>query len=205
MGSWTGAGDLKDRCRVLELTERVKGLYEWTTKRTAWMKVTPDGRRNLFSSIGIGARNAEIVMRTQPISLYDAVEWRGEHLFLTSLVVGDHGRITGQAALVPVTECLARTEGEVGRDDRNRPTIGARQEVRFPGCVTETYAAYDRDESHGVSCAALVLVAPKAVPLLKAGDLVTLGGQRGGPYEVQAVHGLDPYKNEYEIVRKEDA
>ena len=49
----------------------------------------------------------------------------------------------------------------------------------------------------------LVLVVPKAIELME-GDLVTVMAGQPAEYNVQIRHVLDPYKNEYEIVRTED-
>ena len=45
-----------------------------------------------------------------------------------------------------------------------------------------------------------VLVTPKAIQLQRGG----LVGVDGTNYEVQLAHVLDPWKNEYEIMRRED-
>lgn len=205
MGSWVGAGDLRDRGRILILMERMPGVFAWVRDRPVWMQVELDSRKNLFSSVGLGARNAKLTIRTQRLSLYEAIAWGGRALYITSMVVGRDGRTACEAAVVDFTDCTASVEGEISRDARNRPVLGIRRTIRFPAVVTEQYVHYARDESHGVSSAGLVLVVPKAVPTLKAGDLVTLEGAQGGPYDVQTAHLLDPYKNEYEIVRHQDA
>ena len=60
------AGKLRDRLQVLELTEAPAGTWSWQSVRAARGQVelsTSDRRSNLFSSVGIGARGAEVLLR----------------------------------------------------------------------------------------------------------------------------------------------
>lgn len=173
---------------VLELQKDDSGNYTWGRIQRRWASVDLNTTRNLFSSIGIGARGAAVVLRTAPaLTLHNALRWKGQFLFLTSMIVGDNRDcLELQAALVEPTECQADMDQRGG--------------IRFPGILTEKYMKWEQPEPYSVNRLAYVLVTPKPIQLQR-GSLV---GVSGINYEVQLAHTLDPYKSEYEIVRTED-
>ena len=197
------AGALRDALEVLELTKSPAGTWTWTTVRKAQGRVTLATKHNLFSSVGIGARGAEILLRRQALGLHNALLWGEQYLFLTAILPEGRLHLRVQAALVAPVECLAtRTEDTVG--EAGRPTTAETMRVTFPGVLTEKYARYEREETHAENATSYVLVAPKEIQL-KAGDLVTVQeGPAQGVYNVQICHVLDPYKNEYEIAWRGD-
>ena len=67
--------------------------------------------------------------------------------------------------------------------------------------MTEKYVRFDSLTPQDVTETTYVLVTPKPVTL-HTGEVVTVGTDA---FCVQIGHTLDPYKNEYEVVRKEDA
>ena len=166
------AGDLSERLELLELEETQPDTWEWVSRGRLWAQVEVDGGKNLFSSVGIGARNAKLVLRARPLSLCQALRWKGQHLFLTGITKLDRMHLNVQAALVNVVMCLAtRTEDTVGA--AGRPVAAETMRISFPGILTEKYAKYEREETHAENDTGYVLVVPKAVSL-KAGDLVTV-------------------------------
>ena len=185
--AYIGAGKLDQPLEVLELRETSAGVWEWVAVRRAWGQVEQTARTNLFSKVGVGARDAAVVLRTQPLTLHNALGWRGQHLFLTAVTRRDRGHLDVAAALVELVECRADA------DERGDGT-------RFPGVLTEKYAKWDQPEPYSVNQLTYVLVTPKGI-VLQRGGLVAVAGIN---YEVQVAHTLDPYKNEYEIVRTED-
>ena len=197
------AGDLSERLELLELRETEAGTWEWVGIGRLWAQVEVDGGKNLFSSVGIGARNAKLVLRTRPLTLHQALRWKEQHLFLTGITKLDRMHLSVQAALVEPVGCLAtRTEDTVG--EAGRPTTAETMRLTFPGVLTEKYARYEREETHAEGETGYVLVTPKAITL-KAGDLVTVQeGPGKDVYHVTARHVLDPYKNEYEIACRGD-
>lgn len=185
--AYFGAGRLDQPLEVLELRETASGVWEWITLRRAWAQVEQTAKTNLFSKVGVGARDAAIVIRRQSLTLHNALRWRGQHLFLTSITHRDRNHLDVGAALVELTECRGDAdEGETG--------------IRFPGVLTEKYAKWDQPEPYSINQLTYVLVTPKGIALQRGG-LVAVAGTN---YEVQVAHILDPYKNEYEIVRTED-
>ena len=180
--AYIGAGRLNQPLEVLELRETATGVWEWVTLRRAWAQVEQTAKTNLFSKVGVGARDAAIVIRRQSLTLHQALRWKGRHLFLTSITHRDRNYLDVAAALVDLVDCRS----EDG--------------VRFPGVITEKYAKWDQPEPYSINQMTYVLVTPKGI-VLQRGGLVAVAGTN---YEVQVAHILDPYKNEYEIVRTED-
>lgn len=165
--------------------------------------LTLQTKKNLFSSVGIGARGAELILRRQPLTLHNALLWGEQHLFLSAILPEGRLHLRVQAALVEPVTCLAtRTEDTVG--EAGRPTTAETMRMTFPGVLTEKYTRYEREETHAENETSYVLVVPKVVQL-KASDLVTVQeGPAKGVYYVTICHVLDPYKNEYEIVLRGD-
>lgn len=181
------AGDLSERLELLELEETQPDTWEWVSRGRLWAQVEVDGGKNLFSSVGIGARNAKLVLRTRPLSLCQALRWRGQHLFLTSITKLDRMHLNVQAALVEVHEVSLY---------RDADTV----EKTFPGVLTERYVRHEQEWPMSVNQVSLVLVTPKPITL-EPGSLIQA---RGAFWEVLVPRELDEFKNEYEIGRTVD-
>mgnify|MGYP005786795251 FL=1 len=203
MSEQIDAGRLNKAVHVLELRETAPGAWEWGPIRRTWTMLTLQTKKNLFSSVGIGARGAELILRRQPLTLHNALLWGEQHLFLSAILPEGRVHLRVQAALVEPVTCLAtRTEDTVG--EAGRPTTAETMRMTFPGVLTEKYARYEREETHAENETSYVLVVPKAIQL-KASDLVTVQeGPAKAVYYVTICHVLDPYKNEYEIVWQGD-
>lgn len=181
------AGRLSERLEVLELQETEKNTWAWVPIRRIWAKVEQTTKTNLFSKVGVGARDAAVVIRRQPLTIHQALRWKGQHLFLTAITKRDRMYLDVQAAFVALADCQTNAdEGASG--------------VRFPGVLTEKYLKWEQPEPYSLNLLTYVLVTPKAIQLQRGG-LVAVSGVN---YEVQVAHTLDEYKNEYEIVRTED-
>ena len=180
------AGRLSDRLEVLELQETSPGVWEWVAIRRAWAQVEQTTKTNLFSKMGVGARDAAVVLRRQSLTLRQALRWKGRHLFLTAITDRDRGHLDVAAALVNPVDCRTEGEGDSG--------------LQFPGILTEKYLKWEQPEPYSVNQLTYVLVTPKVIDL-QLGGLVSVAGIN---YEVQVAHTLDEYKNEYEIFRKGD-
>ena len=197
------AGSLRERLQVLTLMEDPAGTWTWQPVRQARAQAELTTRSNLFSSVGIGARGAELVLRAQPLTLHQALLWGEQHLFITAILPEGRLHLRVHAALVEPVACLAiRTEDTVGA--AGRPVTEETLRLTFPGVLTEKYVRYEREETHDESDVSYVLVTGKPIAL-QAGDLVTVQtGPAAGVYHVTACHVLDEYKNEYEIARRGD-
>ena len=78
--AYIGAGRLDQPLEVLELRQTSEGTWEWVPIRRAWALVEQTSKTNLFSKVGVGARDAAIVLRTQPLTLHHTLRWKGQHL-----------------------------------------------------------------------------------------------------------------------------
>ena len=197
------AGKLREWVDVLALRETGIRAWEWTVIRRVPAQITQTGRTNLFSRVGIGARDAALVLRRQPLSLHNALRWRGQHLFLTAITERGRLYMDASAALVGAVPCTAEarthTVGAGNRPEDNEPTRWS-----FPAVLTERYVRYERDESYATAETGYVLVTPAPVDLPE-GALITVGeGPAKGVYELRGRHVLDRYKNEYDLTRRGD-
>lgn len=201
--TYVDAGSLSERLELLELRQTAEQTWEWVPIRRVWAKVEQTEKTNLFSKVGVGARDAAVVIRRQPLTLHQALRWKGQHLFLTSITKRDRMHLDVQAALVSVVTCIGQGyTTTVGAG--NRPEKQEKPEQTFPGVLTEKYVRYETEDSYAKAKRLLVLVTPKAVELLE-GDLVTVTqGPAAAVYNVQTRHVLDEYKNEYEILYSRD-
>lgn len=204
------AGKLTEGLQVLALQEVSPNTWDWTSMASTKGQVElSTAKKNLFSSVGIGARAAQVLIRRQAITLHNALLWTDflsgarRHLFLTSIVPEGRLHLRLEAALVEMVQCLAsRTADTVGT--AGRPVSTETMRLAFPGVLTEKYARYEREETHAEQETGYVLVVPKPI-VLRPGDLITVqDGPARAVYNVAACHVLDPYKNEYEIVWRRD-
>ena len=203
MSRYIDAGSLDERLELLELQETAANTWEWVPIRRIWAKVEQTAKTNLFSKVGVGALDAAVVIRRQSLTLHQALRWKGQHLFLTSITKRDRMYLDVQTALVSVVTCIGQGyTTTVGAG--NRPEKQEKPEQTFPGVLTEKYVRYETQDSYAKAKRLLVLVTPKAVELLE-GDLVTVTeGPAAAVYNVQTRHVLDEYKNEYEILYSRD-
>ena len=205
MSGVVDAGKLSERLEVLELRETGPGIWAWEPARKTWGQVELDAgqRKNLFSSVGIGARNASLVLRRQALTLHNALRWKGQHLFPTAIVPRGRGHLDVTAALVEPVRCVAQPwHNEKGAGNRAERVNDS--PVTFPGVLTEKYIRYQSEDSYAKSVGTYVLVTPKVIQL-REGVLVTVQeGPAAAVYNVQVRHALDKYKNEYEIAFSRD-
>lgn len=180
------AGKLDKPAQVLELKETSAGVWEWTPIRRAWASITFQPKTNLFSKVGIGARDAAVVVRRQSLTLHNALRWGDIHLFLTSIVPMGRNHLDVDAAVVEVAQCQADMDEGGG--------------VKFPGVLTEKYLKFEQETPYATNALTYVLVTPKPIRLQRGGVVAV----NGTDYAVQLAHELDPHKNEYEIARTED-
>ncbi|WP_251447074.1 hypothetical protein [Vermiculatibacterium agrestimuris] len=193
------AGELRDKVRVLEFvrvsphrcrcaqvsesdTGQKSAQWTWREKRKAWAKVTPTDRTAIFANTGVGGREVELILRRQGLDLTNAIEWKKQFCFLTSVTPLGPGHLLVRAALAEPVEC---------RIDGDKPMC-------FPAVRAEKYIRHAQEAPMSVNDRALVLVTPKQVTLTP-GHLVWVKDE---PWEILVPHELDPYKNEYELGRR---
>lgn len=193
-------GALRERVEVLECRESAPGVWTWETVRKAWAGVTRTEQSNLFSKVGVGARDAALVVRRQGLTLHNALRWKGLHLFLTSIIERGRNFLELHAAVVETATLTAKPQDKLGRDDSGQPAAVPQSAFTFPGVLTERYTKNAPEEAFWTLEQQRVLVTPKAI-LLHPGDLVRQGGETA--YTVRQALDLDPYKNEYILERTE--
>lgn len=110
------AGEMRERVTILTLAEKAdKTGWEWTETRTTWAKVEKTGKRSLFSTVGAGREEWRATMRQQPLTLHQALRWRGHFLFLSDLTYPDRGHMEASTAMIePVTGTVRRTKVKSG-------------------------------------------------------------------------------------------
>ena len=182
------AGELRERVEVLTLAQTETG-YAWQADGSLWAKAEKTSAKNLFSSIGLGAPTVRFVLRARPLTLHQALRLENRlYLAVTAAVI--------EPVLCTVTRRTKTVDPET-----LRPTLQPVQTLEFPACCTEKYVKLTEGMPNDAVARALVLVTPKVIGL-RVGEVVRMGGDA---YRVQTVHDLDPYKNEYEVLREEDA
>lgn len=201
MAQYLGAGKLDKPAQVLECQEAGDGVWKWVPVRRIWAAIDLQQKTNLFSKIGVGARDAAIVIWQQELTLHNAIRQGGTHFFLTSITERNRNQLDVRAALCEPVTLTAKPKARTGRDALNRPIVTQQPSFTFPGILTELYHRNAPDEIYRTETLQRVLVTPKVIRF-RTGDLVQAGDE--APYTVRQVMDLDPYKNEYVIERQED-
>lgn len=190
------------RASLLAVVETATGVYEWVEQKKLWVHMQRKNSSNLFSKVGIGAKTVLFTMRkTSGVSLFSALRVNGRFYFLTDIVDADpiQWEITA-ADIQPVTCSTDRTEPTIDEYKRRQFDESKDHVVTFPGILTEKYLGFEQQNPMGRLTTTFVLVTPKIIAL-EDRDLVTIGDDT---FDVQVAHCLDEYKNEYEIIRRED-
>ena len=187
MSSAFHSGQLQHRAQVLRVRTTDKDV-PWQRLRTAWVRAERKNGTNIFSSVGLSAESWEFILRQQDITVEDAVEYRGDHYFLTDVRQLKPGFLQISAARVNLVQCQA--DRDIGPDG-----------LIFPAAVTEKYIRHEDPGPMSVNVTCYVLVTPKCVTL-RVGSLVEVAGEA---YEVLCCHTLDARKNEFEVCRRADA
>lgn len=198
----TGSG-LREHIQIQCLTHCPEtNAFNWKTERNTWAAVEQDTRKNLFSSIGIGARGLTFTLRRNPrLTLHNTFLWRGQFCVLTAITDGAPGFQTVRAALAEPAILTAEPQDRKGRDALNRPSAIQQAALTFLGILTEKYIRNEAEEVFRTNLRQRIPVTPKAI-LLRPGDLVRPRGE--SPYTIRQTLDLDPWKNEYVLERQED-
>lgn len=176
------AGSLDQRVAVLTLIQ-TDMAYRWEKTRLTWAKAELSTKTNVYSVHGIGAAGVTFTMRRQPMTLANALLWRGQHCFITRISPVGRLHWTVEAALVVTSQCEDKYTGST-----------------FPAIMTEKYLGHQQLEPQAINTLRHVLVTPKTITLTP-GRLVEVDGTS---WPIQVAHLLDPWKNEYELERTVD-
>ena len=195
-------GEMKDKITILSLSSTSAGShtdFAWNTSIYVWSKAESLEKRNFFSSVGMGVKSIKFSMRKCNLSLHNALLWGVRHCFTTNIVEIDRKYFEVTAALIEPKQCSV-TRTKVIKNHLNRPVPCPDSTITFPGYLVEKYLGFRQEAPQAVNEITYVLVTPKPITL-KVGDLVTIGEDT---YNVQVIHSLDEFKNEYEIFLKKD-
>ena len=192
--------DLDQQISILEL-QKADTVYRWADSKTVWCKAEQTGK-NLFSTVGIGAKSVKFTVWKQSITLYNAFRWHGRFCFLTDLTEIDRMYYEIMAAMVEPRTCELMQADKTMDQSLHRPVYSEPQPVlTFPACLIEKYMGFTRLAPQSQATESYVLVTAKAISLSLA-DLIRIDGTT---YNVQIIHGLDEFKNEYEIAVTKEA
>lgn len=180
--TFVGAGDLDQPLKVLELQSEGRE-YRWEPTRHTWGSAELSTKTNVYSVHGIGAAGVTFSIRRQPLTLGNALLWRGQHCFITRIAPAGRLHLTVEAALVETRRCEDKYAG-----------------TTFPAIMTEKYLGHQQLEPQAINVLRHVLVTPKDI-VLTPGRLVEVEGEN---WPILTAHLLDPWKNEYEIERTID-
>lgn len=191
-------GELNQRIEVL-CFKKWGTKYSWKSSATIWGKVEVLDKINIFSKVGIGVKSYKFTIRGRFLTLHQALNWRGRFYFLTDIKEIDRMYLEVTAAQIEPKLCTAVRTTTI-KNELNRPVTSSEIFLTFPGCLTEKYIRYNQEKPQAINESTYVLVTPKSV-ILSAGELVKI---EDIIYNIQIVHSLDEYKNEYEISIKKD-
>lgn len=193
------------RVSILEFIKN-DNSYIWVEKCKLWADILIDGKKNLFSQVGIGARNAIFVItHNDSITMFDAIKYQNKHYLITQIddLEKKYKKITAAEALL--ANC--KFQGvEYTKDKYNRPIAQELPCISFEACFTEKYVGYTETPVSANTETILVAITPKIIDL-NVGDAIEVLDEstvKNGFYIVQKVHKLDEYKNEYEVLLKDD-
>ena len=190
-------GELKEKISVVALVSDGSN-FMWESQKVIWAKAEILNTKNIFSSIGMGARTVKFLVRKQNLSLHSAFIWKGNHCFLTA--INEENRLYYEVltAIVTISKCHIKREPDPTYNNLNRPVYSEPTLITFPGIVTEKFLGNTQEQPMTTIETRLVLVTPKLIKL-EEGELVTINEK---DYEVLISHTLDEFKNEYEIISR---
>lgn len=192
--------ELNKKISILAISQ-IENSYSWEQIAKVWAKEERLTSNNLFSRVGIGAKSIKFIIRKKEnLSLHNAFRCNGMHCFLTDIVSIDRMYDEVTAAIIEPRLCSVRRTGKPVLNELNRPVHSNDVTITFPACLTEKYVGYTQEKPIGVKETKYVLITPKQI-ILKVGEIVTIGES---DYTMIIPHVLDEYKNEFEIIAKED-
>ena len=197
------AGDFRWQINVLEFVKAGQNAYEWQPVNSIWAKKEHQNVRVVYSKVGVTARSVKFMVYSRHIlTLHNALSASKpatEHYFLTDINRDMPGFSVVTAAIVEPVNCLLQLTKTL-KGAGNRPVIEKLEPLSFPGYLTEKYLRQDQKTPMSHSEIRYVLITPKAIDI-PTGELIEIGGAL---YASVIPHTLDPYKNEYEILRRMD-
>lgn len=181
-----------------EMTARVKILaaekteegWDWAMTRTVWAAAKDSDRRTYLSAMAIGTRAAEFVFRRSAVpTMQNAIYWRDKLYYPAMMATEDRGLYTTVIA------------GEVEVHPATVTAYKETAELRVPAVLLEKYVRATESTPMTEESESYILTLPKNISLQTA-SLVKM--EDLGVFVVMAAHTTDPYRNYYEILRRDD-
>ena len=217
MSKSMNAGKLRAFCEVLQYSEN-----DWKPMYTAYSAYKRQ-QRVIYSRHAAAAPGAQFLMRETGIDRHMAIRYDGKLHLVTEIEPVERGFITVTAAEVyPVR--LMGFRKEITQGTLNRPITTDERITPFWGVIAEKYVRAEQEAPQSEITTALILTTPKSV-VLKPGDRLTSKGteydchfdpdNREGAWDMRntdmdyrvtySYANTDKYRNDYEIVREDEA
>ena len=173
------------KIQILDYTLTAQG-YKWQAGRSVWASTARASRRALFSTFGMSTTDTMDIVCHELLPLMQCVQIGDRKAFITEAVIESHQRFRMTAAFADVYACSYITN--------------AGETVAFEGLLTEKYTRYAEVNPYAVTDITCVLVTPKEVEI-DHGKVIRIGDH---DYHMTVRHLLDPYRNEYEVMRHDE-
>ena len=195
-------GALRDLIQFLKLEQTENG-FEWVSQTNMFAQVKQKTSKNIFSTVGLGVPTVEFTIRKRDIDLSNALMVKGQHCFITNIEEHPDSRNFYKVTTATITPKICSVQRRTAKLDPvyNRPTLSENTKITFPACVIKEKAKTEVETPRTNTEQSLVIVFPKAITL-NVGEQITLGGK---VWRVIEPYEFDEWKNEYEIIRNDDA
>lgn len=211
------AGKLRAFLEVLHYSDN-----HWRPIFTAYGARKPV-QRVIFSRHAVAVPGAQFLMRETGIDRHMAIRYDGKLHLVTEIEPVERGFITVTAAKITPVRLMGFRK-EVTQGSLNRPITTDERIMPFWGVISEKYVREAQEAPQSEITTTLILTTPKSV-VLKPGDRIT---SKGTEYDVHfdpdsrqdswemvetdmdyrviySFADTDPYRNDYEIVREDEA
>ncbi len=193
-------GELKEKISILSLNQTATA-YSWELTSDSWGKVEQLRGCNRFKKSGSDVKLLRFTLRKRDdLTLHKAFLWRGMHCHLLDIQEEGWSYYKVYAALREPLSCSVEQRGEPKLNKLNRPVYDNSTKITFPGYLTEESLEFTQAIPMSYRESKYRLITPKSI-ILKPGDLVTVNDIT---YRMILPHTLHEYKNEYEIMVKEE-
>lgn len=211
------AGKLRAFCEVLQYSEN-----DWKPMYTAYSAYKRQ-QRVIYSRHAAAAPGAQFLMRETGIDRHMAIRYDGKLHLVTEIEPVERGFITVTAAKITPVRLMGFRK-EVTQGSLNRPITTDERIMPFWGVISEKYVREAQEAPQSEITTTLILTTPKSV-VLKPGDRITSKeteydvhfdpDSRQDSWEIvetdmdyrviYSYADTDPYRNDYEIVREDEA
>jgi len=193
------AGKLNTRIKILDY-RLIDDVWQWVEAGGAW--AMPEYKeRVIYSPYAIARPGVKLTIRRQPFTPAFALDMAGKHYVVATVedLPTERYLVVTAAAMTPML-CVGE-QPTITYDDLRRPVYGLPQITRFYGVLSERFVNWMQDKPNAEITQTQILTVPKAIALV-SGQTVTVGTD---VYAVTRCYLTDEYRNDYEVVRKEDA